>query len=873
MRGHVADSWLSRRVVEMTCCTVLALGPLCLLTYTSVRLGDEAVRDQVQARIAEASSAASTLVAQQMEDLASLVTSSASRPELASALVGGAPSGGPPAPPRPTPAVLSTPPHPPMTAAGFLAGYLTNLRASDSAIALVFVVDASGHLISAVPSSPSVIGKDLSYRNWYKGAVASGRTYISEAYQTVLTGHARVVAAAAPIRGPAAPGGRGATLGYLVAAYSLTTIDSFVTQFAEANHVAVIVTDQHGTVLAAPHSSGTGRLVSDRHDPAVLAGLAGRAGELTVGSGSSASLDAYRPVTSLGWTVQAEISAAAVNASSEHWRVTVEAIAGGLALVLVCGLVLLGLTFRRRDQAEQQMRESENFLDSVVENIPDMVFIKDAAELRLVRVNRAMEQILGYRRDELLGKNNFDLFSTEQAEFYASADRVVLEERTIIDVAEETTTTKSGEVRVIHTKKLPLLGPDGTPRFMLGISEDITERHATQQALAQAKEEAEKANQAKNEFLSRTSHELRTPLNAILGFAQLLEMSELGELDRDNNAQILKAGRHLLTLINELLDLSRIESGELSLSLEPVTLVAVIDEVTTLMGPLAAARAITISPRSNDDTLAARADRQRLSQILLNLVSNAVKYNREGGSIEITSRVGPDGSAEIAVIDTGPGLSSGDLERIFLPFERLHAAGSGIEGAGIGLTLSAALAQAMGGWISVDSEIGRGTTFVLHIPQADTTGPGSPAPLVADDSTAPTDRAGRHQLPSLLYVEDNLANVQIIERFLATRPGTQLYTSMSGQIGVDLARQHHPSVILLDLHLPDLSGDQVFERLRADPDTATIPVIILSADATKGAVNRLLARGVTAYLTKPLDLAELGGILDALELVDQPATS
>lgn len=389
--------------------------------------------------------------------------------------------------------------------------------------------------------------------------------------------------------------------------------------------------------------------------------------------------------------------------------------------------------------------------------------------------------------------------------------------------------------------------------------------------LVVARDEAQDANHAKTRFLSRTSHELRTPLNAVLGFAQLLEFSPLADDDRDSVAHILSAGRHLVGLINDVLDISRIESGEMTLSLEPVAVPTATTEVIALMRPLAAQRSITIHQACQEAGLAAHADRQRLNQILLNLVSNAVKYNRDGGNVTISCTSTEADRVHIRVTDTGPGFTAAQLERLFTPFERLGAEQSSIEGSGIGLTLTKALTEAMGGTLEVSSLPGHGSTFTVELPRA--------IDVDLHRQSEPSRATDLGHVPSsghsrVLYVEDNLASVQIMERLLANRADTVLYVAISGQLGIDLARQHHPTLILLDLHLPDLGGDIVLQRLRADPDTANIPVVMLSADANASSVRRLLDLGATSYLTKPIDLHELLALLDrTAETTEDDTTS
>jgi len=392
-------------------------------------------------------------------------------------------------------------------------------------------------------------------------------------------------------------------------------------------------------------------------------------------------------------------------------------------------------------------------------------------------------------------------------------------------------------------------------------AEKLLARRTTE--LISARDEAVTATQAKNAFLSSTSHELRTPLNAVLGFAQLLQLSELSQEDEEAVERILAAGHHLLALINELIDIARIESGGFSLSVEPVAVQPVVEETGQLMALLAADRAITISQPGPPPGLAVQADRQRLRQILVNLLSNAIKYNRAGGAVTITCQAaGPD-QASLTVADTGPGIAAADLDRIFDPFERLGAEQTAIEGTGIGLPLARAFAEAMHGSLTVASILGEGTTFTITLPRSpDLFQAPADDQLVPVPRTAPDNSAG--ESISVLYIEDNPANIEVVTRYLKTRPSMRLQSVTSGRAGLESAAREVPDLILLDLHLPGLHGDEVLRRLRADPATAGIPVAILSAEASPTIIHQLRARGVIAYLTKPLDLAELGQLLDSV---------
>ncbi len=380
---------------------------------------------------------------------------------------------------------------------------------------------------------------------------------------------------------------------------------------------------------------------------------------------------------------------------------------------------------------------------------------------------------------------------------------------------------------------------------------DARRLEVAQRAAEEARRAADSANLAKSEFLARMSHELRTPLTAILGVGQLLELEDLTPDQRGSTEQILKGGRRLLELINEVLDISRIETGTQQISLEPVLVDDAVGDAVALIRPLADERGIRLRsalPREIADRYVL-ADKQRLGQVVLNLLSNAVKYNVEQGTVSVTAAA-RHGWIRIGVTDTGPGIPDDKLPMLFAPFERLGAEQSHVEGTGLGLALSKSIVEAMGGTVTVDSTIGEGTTFWVDLPETEAP---SAVEAPAEPPRAETERSGG----TILYIEDNLSNVKLIERLLSHRTDVAMITAMTGLLGIDLARQHAPDLILLDLHLPDLPGDQVLARLRRDPRTRDIPGVILSADATPGQIDRLRAAGADEYLAKPIDVPTL----------------
>lgn len=366
----------------------------------------------------------------------------------------------------------------------------------------------------------------------------------------------------------------------------------------------------------------------------------------------------------------------------------------------------------------------------------------------------------------------------------------------------------------------------------------------------QSREEAERANHSKSEFLSRMSHELRTPMNSILGFAQLMEMHARDEKEAERVGYIMKAGQHLLKLINEVLDLARIESGRLGLSPEPIHLDSIIRMALDMIRPLCQQREVQLTYEATDcENFFVRADQQRLLQILLNLLSNATKYNRQGGDLWVKCEGHENKKMRLSIRDTGAGLNSEQISNMFQPFERLGAESSNVEGTGLGLALSKRLIEAMGGTIGVESTLGEGSTFWLDLEITE-----KPLDHLSEEELATTAIGSLEKAYTILYIEDNLANLQVIEHILQEQANVNLLTATQGQVGLELARQHQPSLILLDLHLPDINGDEVLRRLLADPATCDVPVVIVSADATHNQIRRLLLAGASDYLTKPIDV-------------------
>ena len=533
----------------------------------------------------------------------------------------------------------------------------------------------------------------------------------------------------------------------------------------------------------------------------------------------------------------------------------------------IVAVIAQGQDITRRKKAEialNEKLEELRRLATVVTDSNDAIILHDL-DGKILAWNHGANEIYGYSEGEALGKNVRDIVA--EADRDAALDLIQrIAQGEVVESFELRRVTKDGRVLDVWLTTTLLTDEAGKPVAIATTERDITERKRADEERV-ARKTAERANIAKSEFLSRMSHELRTPLNSILGFTQLLEMDELNPDQMGSLAQILKSGYHLLNLINEVLDISRIEAGKMPISVEPVKLDEALKSAVELIRPLADKHGISIQitiPSSRD--VFVTADRQRLKQVLLNLLSNAVKYNRENGAIHVTASLQIDGTLHLVVRDTGGGIPPEKMNRLFVAFDRLDLDSDKVEGTGLGLALSKGLVEAMGGRIGAQSVIGEGSTFWVDL-QLTTQEREEIVMAEVDDylKTSPSPRKGL-----VLYVEDNLSNIQLIEKVLARLPGVELISAMQGRLALDLARLHKPNLILLDLHLPDLNGEIVLQRLRAESETKNIPVVIMSADATHGQIEHMQAVGADAYLTKPIDVKAFLKMIGEMLRVENP---
>lgn len=546
--------------------------------------------------------------------------------------------------------------------------------------------------------------------------------------------------------------------------------------------------------------------------------------------------------------LELEVAAEVGRFEDESWRirkdgsrfwanVVITALRNADGELIGFGKVTRDLT--RRKQAEEEL---ERFFTLSI----DLLCIA-SSDGYFKRVSPAFTTTLGWTVDELTSKPFMDFVHPEDADATLLAvERQVSAGEAVLQF-ENRYRHKDGSWRILSWKSMP--GPDGT---MYASARDITHEKQTEISLTEAKREADRANTAKSEFLSRMSHELRTPLNAVIGYAQLLEMRSPDPKTLESAKAILKGGRHLLSLINEVLDLARIEAGKLTVSLEPVQVSSTISHAVDLVRPVADERGITIEIGSKlCEGVHVTADRQRLVQVLLNLLTNASKYNRPHGRVVVSCCEGADGSRRIDVSDTGMGIDEERREWLFKPFERLGKEAG--EGTGLGLALSRSLVELMGGTLTLTESSGSGSTFSIELPKA-AAPEANPADLNREDRQAlqPVADALR-----IVYIEDNVSNVHLLERVFEDVGGIELIPAMQASVGIRLVEDHLPDLVLLDLHLPDKPGAEVLRELRSNPQTANIPVVVLSADATENQIHRLLQAGAKAYLTKPIDLPSL----------------
>lgn len=541
----------------------------------------------------------------------------------------------------------------------------------------------------------------------------------------------------------------------------------------------------------------------------------------------------------------------------------------------VIGYLLIGTdnTARKQVEAEQalldqRLRDQQFYTRSLIESNIDALMTTDPRGI-ISDVNQQMEALTGCTRDELIGAP-FKNYFTDPERAEAAITRVLQEGK--VTNYELTAHARDGTETVVSYNATTFHNRDNKLQGVFAAARDVTDRKQFEAKLQEnnvelenAKAAAEKANLAKSDFLSSMSHELRTPLNAVLGFAQLMASdtpppSSTQKLSID---QILQAGWYLLRLINEILDLAMIESGKVTLSQESMSLTEVIQDCQAMIEPQAQKRGVQMSFPLLDDLFYVHADRTRVKQVMVNLLSNAIKYNQVDGKVVVKCAVSGKDRVRVSVTDTGAGLTPEQLTQLFQPFNRLGQESSIEEGTGIGLVVTKQLVELMGGVIGVESNVGAGSVFWVELPA-------SSAPELALDSLGmhhldKLDHAAMHAPQfqrTLLYVEDNPANLVLVEQLIARRGDLKLLTAINGHLGIQMARVHQPDVILMDINLPGISGYGALKILLEDATTAHIPIMALSANAVPRDIQKGMDAGFFRYLTKPIEVIEFMDALD-----------
>ena len=516
-----------------------------------------------------------------------------------------------------------------------------------------------------------------------------------------------------------------------------------------------------------------------------------------------------------------------------------------------------------RIQAERALRESQEKYQRLVEDIGDqfVIYSHRAVTGEVTYVSGGIQKMFGLAKDDVIGKS-WDGIIKWLPEYRERAQAIIqqiIEGKLGFTQFDLSFIHPGGDLRTIRVSCHPVTASAGELSIE-GIVEDITERKTAERALITARHEAERASKAKSEFLSSMSHELRTPMNAILGFSQLLEMEDLSEAHQKYVQEIKNAGFHLLALIDEILDLAKIEAGRIDLRPEPVDVGVLVQECIALVKNLADKMEVTIHSTGLTGQVL-QADRIRFKQVMLNLISNAIKYNRSGGQIHVDAKESDQtGYLRIRVTDTGVGIAAAKIAELFQPFNRLDAANSDIEGTGIGLSLTRRVVELMGGTIGVESKLGVGSTFWFELPMegcVNCSAPEETSPLQAD-----VGQQASLKPHAIVYIEDNVVNLELVTKILAYRQHIQLIPASTPEQGLELIRVHRPDLVLLDINLPGMNGFEVLKTLKDIQGCNDIPVIALTSRAMAHHIEEGRAAGFTDYLTKPLNVSQFLSSID-----------
>jgi PAS domain S-box-containing protein len=799
-----------------------ALVPLGVLAFVSVGLARSAVTQEAESRLRDTAVVSASLVAAQMSGLSNIVSAYSSRPSLVNAVSGGATTS--------TQTVIDA--------------QLLALHESNAGNVIAFVSDPSGRLLDAYPPTPSIVGENFSYRDWYRGVIASGRPYVSEAYQSAITGHPFVVGVAAPIRAT-----NGQLIGILVAGYDINAIQRFVENFADNLGITLTTTDQQGALVSAPGTMAA-RLVSERRSPDVAAALRGESGVAEVAGPSGEEVEGYAPVPGLGWTVSTEMPASVALASVTTLTTTVLVIAGILGVVLLSILGLLYLVLRRRgkhDAALDVARREAAISEALFTLSLDLFAVVDSTGC-FQRLNSAWTESFGYSLDALLGRPIVDFLHPDDVESTAEA----------LATLASTDTPAVFESRFRHCDGSYLTlawSARGKPEDgrIYAVARDMTAAKEIEENLRVSQERAMEVARIKSEFLANMSHEIRTPMNGVIGMTDLLLSTGLSPDQAQYAETIRRSGDALLAVINDILDFSKIESGRLEIESVDMDLRTVAEDVAEMVA--AAAQRARLEVATVIDPAVPGwvvGDPGRLRQVLLNLAANAVKFTEAGEvviSVSLEASSGPTSRVRFAVSDTGIGISPETQARLFTAFTQADASTTRkYGGTGLGLAISSQLVSLMGGELKVESELGRGSTFWFAVeltPSAEQHVP-LPGVVAAHDALF----AGLR----VLVVDDNATNRQILTTTLSSW-GAQVDEVADGVEALralrEAATERRYGLVLLDYLMPGLDGLEVARRISTDRQHRSPRIVMLTSASRPGAAATRGA-GIDAAVTKPV---------------------